>query len=245
MMFICKQKPLHLHCYSVTWPTTKYGDPILRICALYLTHPKCTHSSELTPGAVGSLLCCGTWGAVGRSVPGSRAPQSWYWRWIFTPPTYNSCRPETLTRNLSITSPTLTSRPRLPPGVIVLHLSDQTICRSVRVCIAQYAALCPPAFHVSSTSSHWPFENLHDMLALLVPLSCFIPVVLCVWIEPYRSPQKCSDHRNQFRLKTALCSGICFLSFSVHNRFLQCLNYWGSWEGLRPPSSSHSPPSYM
>ncbi len=29
--------------------------PILRICALYLTHPKCTHThSEHTPGAVGS-----------------------------------------------------------------------------------------------------------------------------------------------------------------------------------------------
>ncbi len=43
---------------------------------------------------------------------------SWYWRWreccTFTPPIYNSCWPETLTRNLSITSPTLTIRPRLP-----------------------------------------------------------------------------------------------------------------------------------
>ncbi len=28
-------------------------------------------------------------------------------RWTFTPPTYNSCRPETLTRNLWVTSPTL------------------------------------------------------------------------------------------------------------------------------------------
>ncbi len=62
-----------------------------------------THSSEHThthrehtPGAVGSHLCCGVRGAVGGSVPCSRAPQSWYWGWreccTFTPPTYNPCR---------------------------------------------------------------------------------------------------------------------------------------------------------
>ncbi len=59
--------------------------PILGICALHLTHPKCTHTAvnththrEHTPGAVGSHLCCGARGAVGGSVPCSRAPQSWY-----------------------------------------------------------------------------------------------------------------------------------------------------------------------
>ncbi len=57
---------------------------------------KCTHSSEHTPGAVGSQ-CCGARGAVGGLVPCSRvSPQSWYWRWrecwLFTPPTYNPCR---------------------------------------------------------------------------------------------------------------------------------------------------------
>ncbi len=50
-------------------------------------------------------------GAVEGSVPCSRAPQSWYWGWrercTFTPPTYNSCWPETRTHNLSIMSPTL------------------------------------------------------------------------------------------------------------------------------------------
>ncbi len=88
--------------------------PILGICALHLTHPKCTHTAvnTHTPGAVGSHLCCGARGAVGGSVPCSRvSPQSWYWGWrecsTFTPPTYNSCRPETRTHNLSITSPTL------------------------------------------------------------------------------------------------------------------------------------------
>ncbi len=58
-------------CGQVQWP-------ILRICALHLTHPSAhTHSSEHTPGAVGSS-------------GHSRAPQSWYWRrrerCTFTPP---------------------------------------------------------------------------------------------------------------------------------------------------------------
>ncbi len=76
--------------------------PILVICALHLTHQKCTHTVVNThtmnthpeqwqpfmlrlPGS--------SWG----SVPCSRvSPKSWYWRWrercTFTPPTYNSCR---------------------------------------------------------------------------------------------------------------------------------------------------------
>ncbi len=56
--------------------------PILGIRALHLpiqehthiavnTHTHCEH----TPGAVGSHLCCGTQGAVGGSVPCSRAPR--------------------------------------------------------------------------------------------------------------------------------------------------------------------------
>ncbi len=64
---------------------------------------KCTHtaaSSEHThcehaPGAVGSH-CSSARGAIGGSVPCSRAPQSWYWRWreccSFTIPTFNPCR---------------------------------------------------------------------------------------------------------------------------------------------------------
>ncbi len=86
-------------CGQVWWP-------ILRICALHLTHPSAhtavnthTHtavSSEHTPGAVSSHLCCGARGAVGGLVPCSRvSPQSWYWGWrercTFTPPTYNPC----------------------------------------------------------------------------------------------------------------------------------------------------------
>ncbi len=52
-----------------------------------------THSEHA--GAVGSH-CCGARGAIGGSVPCSRAPQSWYWRWreccSFTIPTFNPCR---------------------------------------------------------------------------------------------------------------------------------------------------------
>ncbi len=102
--------------------------PILRIRSLHLSHPKCTHtqqwthththSSEHTPGAVGSQSCCITRGAVGGLVPFSRAPQSWYWRWrercTFTPPTDNPCR--TWDSNLqpfNYESNSLTIRPQL------------------------------------------------------------------------------------------------------------------------------------
>ncbi len=50
--------------------------PILEICALHLTHP-----SAHTPGAVDSHLCCSARGAVGSSVPCSRAPRRGIKRW--------------------------------------------------------------------------------------------------------------------------------------------------------------------
>ncbi len=83
------------------------------------THSEHTHSehthSEHTPGVVGSHLCCGVRGAVGGSVPCSvMVSKVERERCTFTPPTYNPCQPETWTCNLSITSPTLTIRPRLP-----------------------------------------------------------------------------------------------------------------------------------
>ncbi len=59
-------------CGQVWWP-------ILRICALRLTHPKCTH----THTAVNTHSC------------------------TFTPPTYNPCWTETRTCDLRVTSPTL------------------------------------------------------------------------------------------------------------------------------------------
>ncbi len=101
---------------KVTWRGQVWW-PILGICALHLpiqsahtqqwTHIHCEH----TPGAVGSHLCCGARGAVGGSVPCSRAPKSWYWGWreccTFTPPPTIPAGPETRTRNLWDTSPTL------------------------------------------------------------------------------------------------------------------------------------------
>ncbi len=48
--------------------------PILGICALHLTHTPWTH-----PRSKGQPFMLR--GAVGGSVPCSRAPQSWYWRW--------------------------------------------------------------------------------------------------------------------------------------------------------------------
>ncbi len=113
-------KAISTFCKCTTGQDVTCGQvwcPILGICALHLTHPSAhTHSSEKwtnthTHGAVGSQ-CCGAQGAVGGLVPCSRvSPQSWYWGWrescTFTPPTYNPCRPETRTRNLQVTSPTL------------------------------------------------------------------------------------------------------------------------------------------
>ncbi len=99
---------------KVTWHTAKNGDlysefvlciyPILSAHTQQWTH---THT-------VGSHLCCGARGAVGGTVPCSRAPQSWYWgwreRWLFTSPTYNSCR-----QPLGHESDSDSIRPRLPP----------------------------------------------------------------------------------------------------------------------------------
>ncbi len=91
--------------------------PILRICALHLTHPTCTHTAVNThtpwthtrssgqsfmlrhPGSswwFGALL-------KDTSVVVLRVERALY----IHSSTYNSCRPETRTHNLSITSPTL------------------------------------------------------------------------------------------------------------------------------------------
>ncbi len=91
---------------------------------------KCTHtavSSEHThcehaPGAVGSH-CSSARGAIGVSVPCSRTPQSWYWRWreccSFTIPTFNPCRTwDSNPQPLDYKSDSLTIRPRLPPMML-------------------------------------------------------------------------------------------------------------------------------
>ncbi len=60
------------------------------LCSAFNLSKVHTHSSEHTPWAVGSHLCCSAREAVGGSVPCSRVPQSWYWGWrersTFTPP---------------------------------------------------------------------------------------------------------------------------------------------------------------
>ncbi len=131
VFFIKKIKYCNSDIYltvKVMWHTAKYGDPysefVLCINPSNVpthisehthsvnTHTPWTHTlREHTPGAVGSHLCCGARGAVGGSVPYSRAPQSWYWWWSpaghSLPSPTIAYRPETRTRNLSIMSPTL------------------------------------------------------------------------------------------------------------------------------------------
>ncbi len=86
---------------------------ILGICALQFTHHKCTHPElwaviyAAAPGEQLGVRCL-TQGHLRRGIEVG---------WLcctFTHPTYNSCRPETRTCNLLITSPTLSIRPRLP-----------------------------------------------------------------------------------------------------------------------------------
>ncbi len=119
-------------CGQVWWP-------ILGISALHLPIQSAhtqqwTHTHrEHTPGAVGSHLCCGARGAVGGSVPCSRAPQSWYWGWrercTFTPPTYNSCWTwDSNPQPLGYESDSLTIRPRLPTS----HPAVNNSCHSQR-----------------------------------------------------------------------------------------------------------------
>ncbi len=56
--------------------------PILGICALHLTHPRCTHTHTHTVNThPEQWAACGTRGAVEGLVSCSRAPQSWYWGW--------------------------------------------------------------------------------------------------------------------------------------------------------------------
>ncbi len=122
---------------KVKWCVTMYGDPYSEfesekwkwrdmwpsmvthtrnLCSAF-NPSKCTNTAvnththrEHTPRAVGSQ-CCGTQGAAGGSVPCSRAPQSWYWRWrerwTFTPPPTIPAGPETRTCDLRVTNPTL------------------------------------------------------------------------------------------------------------------------------------------
>ncbi len=90
-----------------------------------------THSSEHThtvnthPEQWAAIYAAAPRGAVGGSVPCSRASQSWYWGWrercTFTPPTYNSCQTwDSNSQPLDYESDSLTIRPRLPPNFYFL-----------------------------------------------------------------------------------------------------------------------------
>ncbi len=81
---------------KVTWHTTKYGDPysefVLCIYPIQSAHTQqWTHTHTVNTWSSGQpFMLQAPWGAVGGSVPCSRAPQSWYWGWrercTFIPP---------------------------------------------------------------------------------------------------------------------------------------------------------------
>ncbi len=120
-----------LYIWKWKWHTTKYCDPyseiVLCIYPILSAHTQqWTHiHREHTPGAVGSHLCCGARGAVegsvlkGTSVVVLKVEESCC---TFTPPTYNSCRPEIRTHNLSITSPTLSPLGHDFPSTLIYNI---------------------------------------------------------------------------------------------------------------------------
>ncbi len=100
--------------------------PILEIGALHLTHPSAhtqqwvvnTHTVNTHPEQW-AVIAPAPGEQLGGSVPCSRAPQSWYWRWrecySFTIPTFNPCRTwDSNPQPLDYKSDSLTIRPRLP-----------------------------------------------------------------------------------------------------------------------------------
>ncbi len=118
------------------------------------THRHCEH----TPGAVGSH-CSSAQGAIGGSVPCSREPQSWYWRWreccSFTIPTFNPCRTwDSNPQPLNYKSDSLTTRPRLPHMFAdIMHssqVSQSSQNFSEKQCYSQllYFEMCVPCWNV-------------------------------------------------------------------------------------------------
>ncbi len=101
--------------------------PTLGICALHLTHPRCTHTAvnkhtmNTHPeqwAAMQQHLCCSAQGAVEGSVPCSRATQSWYWRWralyIYYPHLQFLSAWDSILQPFAFESNSLTIRPQLP-----------------------------------------------------------------------------------------------------------------------------------
>ncbi len=86
----------------------KYGDPYSEFVLCIQPIQVHTHSSEHTPGAVGSHLCCGARGAVGGSVAQGHLSRGIEGGAVHSlPPPTIPARPETQTCNLWVTSPTL------------------------------------------------------------------------------------------------------------------------------------------
>ncbi len=101
--------------------------PILEIGPLHLTHPS-AHTQQWVVNTHTVNTHPEQWAAIapapgeqlGGSVPCSRAPQSWYWRWreccSFTIPTFNPCRTwDSNPQPLDYKSDSLTIKPWLPP----------------------------------------------------------------------------------------------------------------------------------
>ncbi len=164
-------------CGQVWWPILRIENEVY------------THSSEHTPGAVGSQ-CCGARGAVGGSVLCSRvSPQSWYWGWrecwLFTPPTNNPCR--TWDSNpwpSGYKSNSLSIRPRHLQHICLFP--NLRIAESQRVYILflshsliMYAKTLSSGAHICNISSILAcniFESLSSSLTAIIscPRSSFI-----------------------------------------------------------------------
>ncbi len=103
--------------------------PIFGICALQLTHPRCTHTQqwththcEHTPGAVGSHLCCGAQGAIGGSCTSVVVLKVERALYIHSPHLQFLPARDSNSQPLDYESDSLTIRPRLPIQHILLIL---------------------------------------------------------------------------------------------------------------------------
>ncbi len=114
MIFGIKEKTIiltHAMYWKWKWHTAKYGDPYSEF-VLYTFPSKCTHTHQWTHtrsnGQPFMLRRPGSNWRFGALLKGT---SPWNWRWkralYIHSPSYNLYRPETQTRNLSNTSPTL------------------------------------------------------------------------------------------------------------------------------------------
>ncbi len=123
-VFFKSESESEVTCGQAWWP-------ILGICALHLTHLKCTHTvvnththREHKPGALGSQ-CCSARGAVGVSVPQglTSVVEESDWRWkralvIHSP--HLQSPPDLKLKPATLKSDSLSIRPRLPPVYVFL-----------------------------------------------------------------------------------------------------------------------------